>query len=62
MECGVEFKALVPCMGRKASVPSVVTEPQKGLTTLTTRVSELRTLMLLGAIILAVLIYFRSKY
>jgi hypothetical protein len=41
---------------------SSITELQKGLATLTTRVSELRQLVIMGAIILAILIYFRLKY
>jgi hypothetical protein len=44
------------------AVRSSIIELQKGLATLTTRVSELRLLVIAGAIILAILIYFRSKY
>ena len=44
------------------AIQSSITELQKGLATLTTRVSELRQLMIVGAIILAIMIYFRSKY
>lgn len=39
-----------------------ITELQKGLTALTTRVSELRQIVIVGAIVLAILIYFRFKY
>ena len=38
-----------------------MTELQKGLAALTMRVSELRLLLFLGLIVLAVLIYFWSK-
>jgi hypothetical protein len=41
---------------------SSIAELQKGLASLTTRVSELRQLVIGGAIILAILIYFQSKY
>jgi hypothetical protein len=44
------------------AVQTAIAELQKGLTALTTRVSELRQLMIVGVIILGILIYLRSKY
>jgi hypothetical protein len=41
---------------------SSITELQKALATLAMRLSELRQLVIVAAIILAILIYFRSKY
>jgi hypothetical protein len=43
------------------TVQSSIKELQKGLTTLTTRVSELRALVIFSAIMLAILIYILSK-
>jgi hypothetical protein len=41
---------------------SSITELQGQLTTLTTRVAGMRSLMIVGLIILAILIYFRFRY
>lgn len=43
-------------------IRSSLLELQKGLATLTTRVSQLRQIMIVSAIILVFLIYFRAKY
>lgn len=45
-----------------AATQSSITELQKGLTTLARRVSELRQLVIVAAIILGLLIYFRFRY
>lgn len=44
------------------AVRSSLLDLQKGLTALSNRLSELRNLVILGAIILAILIYFRVRY
>ena len=44
------------------AIQTSITEQQKGLTTLAKRVSELRQLVIVAAIILGLLIYFRFKY
>ena len=44
------------------AIQTSITELQKGLTTLTKRVSELRQLVIVAAIILGLLIYFRFRY
>ena len=59
-----QFRELAAETATKPSdaVRSSITELQKGLATVTSRISELRQIVIVGAIILAILIYFRVKY